>query len=404
MSSTLPPKGMRDFLPSVKESREYVKNIIRDEYRRNGFIEIETSQIENLENLVKSDGGENTKLIFKILKRGEKLELDRAASEDDIADLGLRFDLTLPLSRFYANNTNELPQVFKALQMGYVFRAERPQKGRYRSFMQCDVDMIGEASNLAEIEILSTVYKTLKRIGLKGIKFKINDRRILKALVEGAGFKAEDFGDVAISLDKIDKVGEEGVIEELRVKNYAPDNIDRLIAINKRFKEDGLTYAKQLSPEGYQNIKEIISTLNALYDDMSLDFDFSLVRGMGYYTGTIFEVFYEGAKSALGGGGRYDEMVGRLCGIDRPACGFSIGYERLVDIIQNEDIELPELKKLALFYGEEDDLVEVLKQADSLRETYDMVSVFKKKKKFFKQVERVREEGYTDYKEYGGEF
>lgn len=401
MSGTLPPKGMRDFLPNVKENREYVKEVIRDEYRRNGFIEIETSQIENLDNLVKSDGGENTKLIFKILKRGEKLDLDKAKSEDELADLGLRFDLTLPLSRFYAHNSNDLPQVFKALQMGYVFRAERPQKGRYRSFMQCDIDIIGEGSNLAEIEVLSTVYKTLRRIGLKGIRFKINDRRILKALVEEAGFQPGEFPDVAISLDKIDKVGEEGIIEELRAKGYEAEKIQNLIAINKRFKEEGLSYAEDLSPEGYQNISEIICTLGSIYGDMRLEFDYSLVRGMGYYTGTIFEVFYEGSRSALGGGGRYDEMVGRLCGIDRPACGFSIGYERLVDIIQNESIELPEKKKLALFYGEEDRLVEVLKKADDLRLYYDMVSVFKKKKKFFKQVERAKEEGYTDYIEYG---
>lgn len=401
MSGTLPPKGMRDFLPAVKQNREYVKDIIRDEYRRNGFIEIETSQIENLDNLVKSDGGENTKLIFKILKRGEKLDIGSAATEDDLADLGLRFDLTLPLSRFYADNSNELPQVFKALQMGYVFRAERPQKGRYRTFMQCDIDIIGEASNLAEIEVLSTVYKTLKRIGLRGISFKINDRRILKALVEKAGFSADEFGDVAISLDKIDKVGEEGILKELRDKNYPEDKITALIDINTRFKSEGLSYAKELSAEGYDNLREIIETLSALYEDMKLEFDYSLVRGMGYYTGTIFEVFYEGSRSALGGGGRYDEMVGRLCGIDKAACGFSIGYERLVDIIRNENIELPVLSKLALFYGDEDELVDVLREADELRKTYDMVSVFKKKKKFFKQVDKIKEEGYTDYREFG---
>lgn len=397
MASTKTPSGMRDFLPEEKKIREYLKSVIREEYRKSGFKEIETSQIENLENLTQSDGGENTKLIFKILKRGEKLKMDEARSEDDLADLGLRFDLTLPLSRFYSNNKNELPQIFKAFQMGYVFRAERAQKGRYRAFMQCDIDTIGEASNLAEIELLSCIYRTLSRLGLKGLTFKINDRRLLKKIVLQAGFSEEEFSDVAISLDKIDKIGEEGIYAELSKKKYSDEAIASLIRLNAEIKAKGLEYAKQIDQEAFENISKIIDVLESLHEDIRLEFDHSLVRGMGYYTGTIFEVFYEGSNFALGGGGRYDKMIEKLCGIDLPACGFSIGYERLVDIIKEEKISLPDSKSLAFFFSEEDDIKAVMKEAQAFRNEYDEVSVLQKKKKFGKQVSRLKEDGFSHF-------
>ncbi len=397
MASTKTPSGMRDFLPEEKKLREYVKTVIRNEYKKAGFTEIETSQIENLENLTQSDGGENTKLIFKILKRGEKLKIDESKKENDLADLGLRFDLTLPLSRFYSNNKNDLPQVFKALQMGYVFRAERPQKGRYRTFMQCDIDTIGEASNIAEIEILSCVYRTLNSLGLKGITFKINDRRLLKKIVLKAGFIEEEFSDVSISLDKIDKIGEEGVYKELHKKEYSEKNIQALIGLNKEIKEKGLAYAKEIDEESYQNISTIINVLSSLHDDIKLEFDHSLVRGMGYYTGSIFEAYYEGSSSALGGGGRYDNMIKKMCGIEQPACGFSIGYERLVDIIKEEKIALPKSKVLAYFYAADDDISKVMQNADHLRKDFDVVSTILKKKKFGKQVNRLKSEGFTHF-------
>lgn len=395
MVSTKTPSGMRDFLPEEKSIRERVKAVIQDEYSKNGYIEIETSQIENLENLLKSDGGENTKLIFKILKRGEKFQPSSSSTEDELCDLGLRFDLTLPLTRYYANNRNSLPPVFKALQMGYVFRAERPGKGRYRTFMQCDVDIIGDESNMAEIEVLATVYKTLKRIGLRGITFKINDRRILKQLIEKSGFSSDKFTDVAISLDKIDKIGKEGIVKELREKGYAEGSISKLLELSSVFDEKGLAYAEELCPEGYENLNEIISTLKSLYSDMDVIFDCSLVRGMGYYTGTIFEVYYEGSKSALGGGGRYDEMVEKMCGVSAPAAGFSIGYERLVDIIMEREMKLGSFTKCALFYDKGENKADVIRRADELREKYDVVSTFLKKKKFGKQLARAEEDGYT---------
>ncbi|MBF4691949.1 histidine--tRNA ligase [Fusibacter ferrireducens] len=395
MANNKPPSGMRDFLPKDKALREYVMQVIREEYSRNGFTEIETSQIENLDNMENSDGGDNTKLLFKILKRGEKLKLNEIPeTESNLSDLAMRFDLTLPLSRFYANNRNDLPSVFKSLQMGYVFRAERPQKGRYRSFIQCDVDVIGDESNLAEVELINTVGKALTRLGLDDLTIKINDRRILKGLVTSAGFDADEFSDIAITLDKLDKIGREGIINELNSKNYDSSKINRLMQLSDALESNGIESAKVLSEEGYTNLKEIITVIEAIQSGYKIKFDYSLVRGMGYYTSTIFEVYYGALGYAVGGGGRYDEMIGKMSGADAPACGFSIGFERIVDILKAEDHKMPTGSRLALFYDVSDDLKEVMKTAIQLRETYSVVSVFVKKKKFGKQVDRLKEQNF----------
>ncbi len=395
MSNNKPPSGMRDFLPQDKALREYVTRVIREEYSRNGFTEIETSQIENLENLENSDGGDNTKLLFKILKRGEKLKLNEIPEkESNLSDLAMRFDLTLPLSRFYANNRNDLPGVFKALQMGYVFRAERPQKGRYRSFIQCDVDVIGDESNLAEVELINTVGKALTRLGLDDLTIKINDRRILKGLVTSAGFEADEFSDIAITLDKLDKIGREGIVNELNTKNYDQAKIDRLMQLSDDLEANGIESAKVLSEEGYTNLKEIMTVIDAIQSGYKIKFDYSLVRGMGYYTSTIFEVYYGALGYAVGGGGRYDEMVGKMSGADAPACGFSIGFERIVDILKEENRKMSTGSRLAFFYDPSDDLKEVMKTAIELRENYAVVSVFVKKKKFGKQVDRLKEQNF----------
>lgn len=406
MASNLPPKGMRDFLPEDKALREYVMRIIREEYTRNGFTEIETSQIENLENLENSDGGDNTKLIFKILKRGDKVESlygNQFSSdlENELSDLGLRFDLTLPLSRFYANNRNELPPIFKAIQMGYVFRAERPQKGRYRSFIQCDVDVIGDSSNLTEIELINTVGSALTRLGLADLTIKVNDRRILKGFVCAAGFQESDFSDIAITLDKLDKIGKSGVVKELLSKNYPQDSVDKLLAIGDRLQLEGLDFAKELSPEGFENLNRIIDTVSAIQSGYKISFDYSLVRGMGYYTSTIFEVYYGALGYAVGGGGRYDEMIGKMSGVDAPACGFSIGFERIIDILKEEQREIPRGTHLALFYEPNTSLTQVMKLAIELRETYAVVSVYEKKKKFGKQVERLKAQGFDAFTVFG---
>ncbi len=399
MSKTnLPPSGMRDFLPSEKFLRQYVLDVIRSEYTVNGFTEIETSEIENLANLINSDGGDNTKMLFKILKRGEKLKLDRAPdSEDALTDLGLRFDLTLPLSRFYANNRNDLPNVFKAIQMGYVFRAERPQKGRYRSFVQCDVDVIGDPTNLTEIELINTIARTVSRFGLDNLVIKINDRRILKGYVMAAGFAADQFADIAVTLDKLDKIGKDGIVKELLDKQYDRDKINALLKISDAIASAGLAAVKDYSTEGYANLKTIIDVTRAVQDLAKVEFDHSLVRGMGYYTSTIFELYYGDAGMAIGGGGRYDKMIGKLSGVDAPACGFSIGYERLIDILLERGFSVPAGTRLALFYQEGDDLTEVIKHSIALRDTYSIVSVFLKKKKFGKQVDRIKSEGFDAF-------
>ncbi|MCK8061193.1 MULTISPECIES: histidine--tRNA ligase [unclassified Fusibacter] len=404
MASNLPPKGMRDFLPKDKALREYVMKVIREEYARNGFTEIETSQIENLSNLENSDGGDNTKLIFKILKRGDKLKLNQIPeSESALTDLGLRFDLTLPLSRFYANNRNELPPIFKAIQIGNVFRAERPQKGRYRNFIQCDVDVIGDATNLTEIELINTVGSALTKLGLNELTIKINDRRILKGLTAAAGFAPEEFQDVAITLDKLDKIGQDGILEELSEKGYGEDKITSLMQLSDKLATEGLTAAKELSAEGFENINEIIEVIESVAANYKIVFDYSLVRGMGYYTSTIFEVFYGSLGYAVGGGGRYDEMIGKLSGIDVPACGFSIGYERIIDILREEKRDIPTGTRLALFYDTRDSLKDVIKTSIELRETYSVVSVFAKKKKFGKQIERLAEQGFDAFTVYAEE-
>ncbi len=396
--NNLPPSGMRDFLPEEKKLRQYVMDVIRSEYAINGFTEIETSEIENLANLVNSDGGDNTKMLFKILKRGEKLKLNEVPeTEDALTDLALRFDLTLPLSRFYANNRNELPTVFKAIQMGNVFRAERPQKGRYRSFVQCDIDVIGDPTNLTEIELINTVVRTVSRFRLTNLVVKVNDRRILKGYVMAAGFSEDQFTDIAITLDKLDKIGKDGVINELLNKQYEQAKIDALLQISDSIANGGLEAVKDYSPDGYANVKTVIDVATAVQDFATVKFDHSLVRGMGYYTSSIFEIYYGDGGLAIGGGGRYDEMVGKLSGVDAPACGFSIGYERLIDILLETDFEVPGGTRLALFYQESDDLTEVIKLSIALRETYSIVSVFLKKKKFGKQVDRIKNEGFDAF-------
>jgi len=405
MSTNLkPPKGMRDFLPEEKALREQILYVIRDEYRKNGFTEIETSSIENIGKLENSDGGDNTKLIFKILKRGEKLDLN-TLKENELADLGLRFDLTLPLSRFYANNKNELPLIFKAVQIGNVFRAERPQKGRYRSFVQCDVDVIGDPSNIAEIELINTVTKALARLGLNDFVVKINDRRVLKGLVTYSGFSEDAFTDIVITLDKLDKIGKEGVSKELIEKGYESDNVDTLLKVSEEIASKGLEALKEfnLSPEGYENLKEIITVIDAISDGYSIEFDFSLARGMGYYTSTIFEVAYSDVGYSVAGGGRYDEMIGKLSGTEAPAVGFSIGFERIADILREKGSSFEVPKKLALLVGADDSRKDVFIKVNGLKTEYDIVTVFETKKKLGKQLKRLQSEGFNFFAQYAEE-
>ena len=404
--------GMKDILPEEMFIRDYLINIIKKTYGSFGFTSIETPAMEHIENLLSKQGGDNEKLIFKILKRGEKLKLENIKDENDLVDAGLRYDLTLPLARYYSNNQANLPNPFKALQIGNVYRADRPQKGRFRQFTQCDIDILGEASNLAEIELILATTKALSEIA-KGKHFtvRINDRRILMAMALYAGYDEDNIGNVFIILDKMDKIGMDGVKKELteldgeeKCSKYLSlfdglkDNTEAVLSLKDKLKgfiEDGVL----------DSLCEIMDTvLEVNTNDFSLVFDPTLVRGMGYYTGTIFEVSMEGFSGSVAGGGRYDKMIGRFTGNDTPACGFSIGFERIITILLDAGFKIPdESRKIAFLYEKNIDgnvLKDILKEAASLREDGNIVLVSKmnKNKKF--QKEGLEKQGYTEFKEF----
>ncbi len=346
-----PVNGMRDILPAEMEIRDYVIGLVKNTYKSFGFTPIETPCVESIENLSGKQGGENEKLVFKIMKRGEKLNIENAKTENDLADSGLRYDLTMPLSRYYANHQAELPKPFKALQIGPVWRAERPQKGRFRQFYQCDIDILGDASNLAEIELILAMTTLLDRIGFKGFIIRINDRRILRAMASFAGFPEESMGEVFITLDKMDKIGLAGVREELIGAGFQEDSIDRYLSLFSAAEGKSGTQALDAVKEALgstlpdsvsENLSEIFRTVNAAKEcDFELVFDPTLVRGMGYYTGPIFEISVPEFGSSVGGGGRYDEMVGKFLGQPVPACGFSIGFERIISILLEQGFKVP---------------------------------------------------------------
>jgi histidyl-tRNA synthetase len=333
-SPVTPPRGMRDFLPADKAKRERVLGVIRETYAAHGFDEIETPVMEDFGRLHAGLGGDNEKLAFTVMRRGLDAEALRAAADSDdpdaLADLGLRFDLTVPLARFYASHRASLPQVFRAVQIAPVWRAERPQKGRYRQFVQCDIDIIGEAGILAEIELLTATLATLDALGLEGCRIRINDRRILLGLLDSFGFEQAHHDSVLITIDKLDKVGPEGVVAELREKGSRPEaveSIERFLAVSPPVLPEGV------AQDAVADLARIETALAAAGVDGALVFDPFLVRGMGYYTGTIFEIEHPDFSFSLGGGGRYDGMIGRFLTESVPACGFSIGFERIIDLV-----------------------------------------------------------------------
>ena len=410
-----PVTGMKDILPKEMAIRDYCIALIKDTYKTFGFNSMETPCVEHIENLNSKQGGENEKLIFKILKRGEKLKIDEAKEEFDLVDGGLRYDLTVPLCRYYSNNANELPSPFKALQMGNVWRADRPQRGRYRQFMQCDIDIIGEPSNLAEIELILATTTTIGKLGFKNFEIRINERRILKAMAAYSGFAEEDYDTVFIILDKMDKIGLDGVAEELAKEGYAKESIDKYLGLFRGVEEagngiDGICYiAKTL--EGFleedveKNLLEIINSVNAAKQaDFKLVFDPTLVRGMSYYTGTIFEIAMPELGAACGGGGRYDKMVGKFTGQDVPACGFSIGFERIVLLLMESGFTVPMQRPKVAYLIEKgypaDKLVDVIAKAQEERQAGKQVLVVRmnKNKKF--QKEKLTAEGYKDIEEF----
>ena len=410
--SKKPVNGMKDILPNEMQIRDYVINVIAETYAEFGFTRIETPCVENIANLSNKQGGENEKLIFKILKRGEKLNLETAKSEIDLVDGGLRYDLTVPLVRFYSNNGANLPNPFKALQIGPVWRADRPQRGRYRQFYQCDIDILGEPSNLAEIELILATTTTLGKLGFKGFEIRINERRILKAMAAYSGFAEEDYDSVFISLDKMDKIGLEGVEKELKEAGYGEDTVDKYLYLFKGMEtaENGFTWLTEeikdfLDADVKDNLGEIITSVEAVKNaDFKMVFDPTLVRGMSYYTGTIFEIAIPEFGGSCGGGGRYDKMVGKFTGNDVPACGFSIGFERIVLLLLESGYQIPNAKKKTAYLIEKgmptDRLCEVMKEAQNARANGEqiLVSRMNKNKKF--QKEQLMKEGYNDFKEF----
>lgn len=413
--SKKPVNGMKDILPAEMEIRDYVTSVIKDTYRSFGFTPIETPCMENIANLSNKQGGENEKLIFKVLKRGEKLNLETAKEEADVVDFGMRYDLTVPLSRFYANHANDLPTPFKALQIGSVWRADRPQRGRYRQFTQCDIDILGEPSNLAEIELITATTTTIGRLGFKNFEIRINERRILKAMAAYSGFEEKDYDSIFITLDKMDKIGLEGVAAELEEEGYAKESIDKYLELFELLKDrkdvaEGVAFLKDklgdfLDQEVADSLTEIATAVNATKNaEFTLVFDPTLVRGMSYYTGTIFEIAMPELGAACGGGGRYDKMIGKFTGNDVPACGFSIGFERIILLLMESGFKIPERPKRVAYLVEKkypaEKLVNVMKQAKEARENGQQVLVVRmnKNKKF--QKEQLSKEGYEEFEEF----
>ena len=406
-----PVTGMKDMMPSEMEVRDYVISLIKDTYKTFGFSSIETPCVEHIENLCSKQGGDNEKLIFKILKRGEKLKINEAKEEADLVDGGLRYDLTVPLSRYYANHANELPAPFKALQMGNVWRADRPQRGRFRQFMQCDIDILGEPSNLAEIELILATTTLLGKLDFHNFTIRINDRRFLKAMAAYSGFKEEDYDSVFITLDKMDKIGLDGVEAELKENGYAEESVEKYLELFKEITGDveGVRMCKEklqgyLAPEAADGLEMIISCVEQEKEaDFRMKFDPTLVRGMSYYTGTIFEISMDEFGGSVGGGGRYDKMIGKFTGQDTPAVGFSIGFERIVMLLLERGYQVPTSRPKKAYLLEkkisQEKLLEVLEQAKADRADGMQVMIMnmKKNKKF--QKEQLAEQGYTEITE-----
>lgn len=408
-----PVKGMNDFLPVDMRLREHVLGLIKETYATYGFEQIETPAMEHIENLTGRQGGENEKLIFKVMKRGR--ELEKGMETGDLADSGLRYDLTVPLARYYSNNKNNLPTPFKALQIGNVWRADKPQKGRFRQFTQCDIDIIGDSSIMAEIELIAATAKMLTRIfsevGIREFTVHINDRRILKAMAAYAGFTPDQYDDVFITLDKMDKIGLEGVKESLLNKEYPAEAVEKYVAVFEKITPDlrcgdfcRETCAEYLDAAVPGNMDTIMNSVSRMIDSgVHLMFDPTLVRGMSYYTGTIFEISIDGYNFSIAGGGRYDEMIGRFSNQPAPACGFSIGFERIVTILK--DLNWQEKnggkKRMAFLVDEKaapSKLLEVFTKATQLRAEGAVVTVQPLKKNAKFQIETLEKNGYADIK------
>ena len=408
--STAPPRGMRDVLPPETELRDAAAQQILAVYRSFGFRRIETPALENLRLLAGSDGGENERLIFKVLKRGEDLET-ALREGGELADLGLRFDLTVPLARYYAENYARLPDPLKAIQLGPVWRAERPQKGRFRQFTQCDIDTLGQGSGVVEVELILATCEALTRLGLADLTVRINDRRLLGLIAQHCGFEEAAQAAFFITFDKLDKIGPEGVLDELRqagLEGPAVDRFERLLPTLQKG-EPSLAALRALlgtgvATEAFESLAWISAAAGGEMPAGSrVQFDPTLVRGMGYYTGTIFEISSPAFPSSIAGGGRYDRMVGKLLGRDVPACGFSIGFERLISILLERGGTPPVVaptapgRRIALLVDQGGDLAAALATARALRTAGDLVSLELKRKNVSKQLGDLATHGFWGY-------
>ena len=390
-----PLKGMKDYLPQEQRIRDFVQGRILEVYRGNGFERIATPMLEDMENLDKSEGGDNLNLIFKVMKRGEKLTAALEKGED-LADMGLRYDLTLPLSRYYAANKDKLPTPFKVIQTDRVFRAERPQKGRMREFVQCDIDVLGDESCNAEIELIDVTARALMAIGFSNFTVNINDRRLLRGMLTSMGFLQESLDSVCISFDKLDKIGVEGVCKELTEKECPAEAVKAL----EDFLNQGEFTLEKVAAlcedatlgENLKKVLDIVSEISG--GSYKIEYCPSLVRGQGYYTGMVFEVAVDGYKGSVGGGGRYDNMIGKFIGQQVPAVGFSIGFERICDILLDQGFQVPEQKqKMALLYVKDADFGAVMKKSAALRENY-AVTILPQAKKLGKQLGTLEAQGF----------
>lgn len=409
-----PVKGMCDMLPVDMRMREHVLGMIKESYAKYGFMQIETPVMEHIENLTSKQGGDNEKLIFKVMKRGADLQRAIDSGSQEFADNGLRYDLTVPLARYYANNKENLPTPFKALQIGNVWRADKPQKGRFRQFTQCDIDILGDETNLAEIELIAATSDMLSQIfaevGISEFTIHINDRRILSATALQAGFKEEEIPSVLISLDKFDKIGLDGIHAELVENGYAEDIVERYLSIYKATEAVSCGQFCENIDEQFldkaviNNVEEIISCAKAMISDkVAISFDPTLVRGMGYYTGPIFEVSLNGYNFSIAGGGRYDKMIGKFSGQDVHATGFSIGFERIITILKDkmsDDAKISE-NNLAILIGKDvplDKKIALFEEAKALRKEGAVVTIQPMRKNVKQQITKLEKEGFINFR------
>ena len=402
--STTPVRGTVDYLPSEMEIRTYAEQIILQTYKQNGFLQIKTPILESLDLLTSGDSGDNQKLMFKTIKRGEKLDLTKPnLKESDIVEEGLRYDLTVPLVRFFLNNKEKLPTPFKAIQIDESFRAERPQRGRIRQFTQCDIDILGDSSPLSEIELLYSYMCAYSRLGFKNITIKVNDRRVLNEIIKSCGFDESKVIEICVSLDKLDKIGFEKVAEELILNGFDKACVDKLVDVIKQIKsaKSNLESFELLEKVGVS--KDVVESLQTIVETASkfkasetykIVYDVTIIRGQGYYTGTVFEVYDEDFGRAIGGGGRYDKMIEKFAGVSIPAVGASIGLYSVVMLMIERKAKTPS-KKLALVYDKNASYQDVMNAKIGLiQKGYD-VSTFAFPKNFNNFADKIKQNGYN---------